>query len=349
LYNQKNAFFGLLYMYVEIRQIDVERASFMRCRITGVAGFIGSHLAERLLVEGHEVWGIDSFVEYYPRAIKERNLEGARSWERFTFFERDLLDPASGLHTLLDGMEWVFHLAAQAGVRASWGRDFARYIDNNIVATQRLLEALATSQSLRRFVYASSSSIYGEHGCSPLTEDTLPRPHSPYGVSKLAAEHLCLTYHRNFDLPVVLLRYFSVYGPRQRPDMALHRFCKAIVKDEPLSIFGDGGQSRDFTFVSDIVEASVRAATSEQAIGKALNIAGGTHTTLCEVLDLLREINGGPLTITHEQARPGDVHDTLADTSRAAGLLGYTPRVALSDGLARQFASILDLYAHRTG
>lgn len=322
---------------------------FMRCLITGVAGFIGSHLAERLLAEGHEVWGIDSFVDYYPRAIKERNLAGARSWDRFTFFERDLLDPASGLQTLLDGMEWVFHLAAQAGVRASWGRDFARYIDNNVLATQCLLEVLVTSRSLRRFVYASSSSVYGEHGYLSLTEDTPPRPHSPYGVSKIAAEYLCLTYRQNFNLPVVLLRYFSVYGPRQRPDMALHRFCKAIVKGESLSIFGDGGQSRDFTFISDVVEASVRAATSENAIGKALNIAGGTHTTLREVLDLLREINGGPLAITYKQTRPGDVHDTLADTSRAACLLDYAPQVALQDGLARQFASVLDLYAHGAG
>ncbi len=247
----------------------------MHCLITGVAGFIGSHLAERLLAEGHEVRGIDSFVDYYPRSIKEGNLEGARSWDDFALLEKDLLDPALDLGTLLDGVDWVFHLAAQVGVRASWGSDFARYIDNNIVATQRLLDALVKAQGVRRFVYASSSSIYGETRCQPLKECLSPQPYSPYGVSKLAAEHLCMVYHRNFNLPVVSLRYFTVYGPRQRPDMALHRFCKAIVESEPLPVFGDGKQSRDFTFVSDIVEANVRAATSEAAVGEVLNVAAG--------------------------------------------------------------------------
>lgn len=315
----------------------------MRCLVTGAAGFIGSHLAERLLAEGHEVWGIDSFVDYYSRALKELNLEGPRSWNRFVFIEKDLL--TLSLKPLVDGMDWIFHLAAQAGVRACWGDNFIRYTNCNVLATQRLLEALVSSPDLRRFVYASSSSVYGEFRRQPLKESMLPRPLSPYGVTKLAAEQLCALYHRNFDIPVVSLRYFTVYGPRQRPDMALHRFCKAIIEQEPLSIFGNGNQARDFTFISDIVEASLRAATVDAAVGETLNIASGTQTTLREALDLLCEISNTPVKVLYEQRQRGDMHVTLADISRAERLLGYTPRVSLREGLARQFASIIDLYA----
>jgi nucleoside-diphosphate-sugar epimerase len=315
----------------------------MRCLVTGVAGFIGSHLAERLLAEGHEVCGIDSFVDFYPRALKELNLEGARSWNRFTFIEKDLL--TLPLKPLVDGMDWIFHLAAQAGVRASWGDDFTRYINCNMLATQHLLEALTTSSNLRRFIYASSSSVYGEPQRLPIKESMLPRPYSPYGVTKLAAEQLCALYQRNFGIPVVSLRYFSVYGPRQRPDMAFHRFCKAIIEHEPVHIFDNGDQARDFTFVSDIVEASLRAATIDAAVGEILNIASGTQSTLHEVLDLLSEISDTPAKVLYGQKQHGDVRDTLADISRARRLLGYVPRVPLREGLARQFASIVDLYA----
>ena len=315
----------------------------MRCLVTGAAGFIGSHLAERLLAEGHEVWGVDSFVDYYPRALKELNLEGPRSWNRFVFIEKDLL--TFPLKPLVDGMDWIFHLAAQAGVRSCWGDDFTRYTNCNVLATQRLLEALVGSPDLRRFVYASSSSVYGESHCLPLKESMLPRPLSPYGVTKLAAEQLCALYQRNFGVPVVSLRYFTVYGPRQRPDMALHRFCKAIIEQEPLSIFGDGNQARDFTFVSDIAEASLRAATADAAVGETLNIASGTQTTLREALDLLREISNTPVKMHYEQRQRGDMRGTLADISRAERLLGYAPRISLREGLARQFASIIDLYA----
>ncbi len=316
----------------------------MRCLITGVAGFIGSHLAERLLAEGHEVWGIDSFTNYYPRIVKEHNLAGPRSWERFAFIEKDLL--ALDLKPLLDGMDWVFHLAAQAGVRASWGQDFDRYNDCNILATQRLLDALVDVRCVRRFIYASSSSVYGQAKRLPLKECMLPQPYSPYGVTKLAAEHLCMAYHHNHGLPVVALRYFTVYGPRQRPDMALHRFCKAIVEQVPLHIFGDGNQTRDFTFVSDIVEANLLAAKATNAIGEVLNIAGGAQTTLRAVLDLLQEISGTPLDLIYEQHQRGDVRDTLADTSRAQRLLGYAPQVTLREGLAQQFSSIAEVYGH---
>ena len=311
----------------------------MRCLITGVAGFIGSHLAERLLADGHEVQGVDNFTNFYSRALKERNLTVARSWNSFRLSEKDLL--TSDLTPLLDGMDWIFHLAAQAGVRRSWGEDFAGYLNNNVLVTQRLLEALARLQCVRRMVYASSSSVYGEAGHLPLTEKMLPRPHSPYGVTKLAAEQLCALYQRHFDLPIVSLRYFTVYGPRQRPDMALQRFCQATLAHEPLHIFGDGTQSRDFTFVSDIVEANLLAATTEAAPGEVLNIGGGARTTLREVYALLEEISATPLIIHHASKQYGDVAETLADTARARQVLGYRPQVSLRAGLARQFASLV--------
>lgn len=319
----------------------------MRCLVTGVAGFVGSHLAERLLADGHEVCGIDSFVDYYSREIKERNLEGLRSWQRFTFLEKDILD--AYLPALLDGVDWVFHQAAQAGVRASWGREFSRYVDCNVLATQRLLEAALHARNgggIRRFVYASSSSVYGDTTALPVTETVIPQPLSPYGVTKLAAEHLCTLYHRNFGVPTVSLRYFTVYGPRQRPDMAFHRFCKAIMEHSPLRVFGDGNQTRDFTFISDVVEANVRAATSAYAPGEVLNIAGGARVTLHSVIQLLKEVSGSSPAITFDAKQHGDVRDTFADTTRAEHVLGYRPCVSLREGLAREFEHIVALYKH---
>lgn len=311
----------------------------MRCLITGVAGFIGSHLAEHLLAEGHEVWGIDSFTHAYARIFKERNLEGPRCWERFTFFEQDLL--TCNLQPLFDGIDWVFHLAAQAGVRPSWGQDFSYYDACNIQATQRLLDAIVRAGCVKRLVYASSSSVYGQSTHLPLHESMLPQPYSPYGMTKLAAEHLCMAYYHNYSLPVVALRYFTVYGPRQRPDMALQRFCQAILEHKPLQIFGDGSQTRDFTFVSDIVQANMLAAMSQTAQGNVLNIASGAQTTLRAALDLLREISDTPFALAYGQQQYGDVQDTLADISQATRILGYTPQVSLRDGLARQFASVV--------
>ncbi len=292
----------------------------MRCLVTGVAGFVGSHLAERLLADGHEVRGIDGFIDYYPRSIKERNLEGPRSWQRFTFIEGDLL--TIDLFPVLAGVDWIFHQAAQAGVRASWGREFARYEDCNVLATQRLLEASLLLKGLRRFVYASSSSVYGDTTVLPVSEAVMPQPLSPYGVTKLAAEHLCTLYHRNFGVPTVALRYFTVYGPRQRPDMAFHRFCKAIIERNPLVIFGDGQQTRDFTYVSDVIEANIAAATSEGAAGHAINIAGGSRVSLQHVIQLLREISGFSLREMFDARQHGDVRDTFADTALAERLHG---------------------------
>ncbi|HXR66023.1 MAG TPA: NAD-dependent epimerase/dehydratase family protein [Ktedonobacteraceae bacterium] len=319
----------------------------MRCLVTGVAGFIGSHLAERLLMGGHEVWGIDNFANYYPRSLKEHNLAVARSWNSFTLIEKDLLE--RDLSPLLDGVDWVFHLAAQAGVRASWGNNFASYVHNNVLATQRLLETVARLPCVRRFVYASSSSVYGETEHLALMETLKPQPYSPYGMTKLAAEHLCTLYQRNFGLPTVALRYFTVYGPRQRPDMALQRFCQAALAHEPLHVFGDGTQRRDFTFIDDIVEANLLAATTDAAIGEVLNIGSGSQATLREVLALLEEVSETRLAICYEPGQRGDVTDTLADISRARQVLGYTPQIPLRVGLARQFADLVDLHVRSGG
>lgn len=314
----------------------------MRCLVTGVAGFIGSHLAERLLADGHEVCGIDAFIDYYPQRIKEGNLEGPRSWERFSFVEGDLLH--IDLPQVLEGVDWVFHQAAQAGVRASWGQEFSRYVDCNVLATQRLLEVVLDVKSVQRFVYASSSSVYGDTTVLPVNETVLPQPLSPYGVTKLAGEHLCTLYHRNFDVPVVSLRYFSVYGPRQRPDMAFHRFCKAILDHQPIHIYDDGEQTRDFTYVSDVVEANIRAATTEAAIGEVMNIAGGSRVTIHHVVQLLQETTGSPITITFDKKQDGDVRHTFADITQAEHILAYHPLVDLRKGLADQFEYIVSLY-----
>jgi nucleoside-diphosphate-sugar epimerase len=315
----------------------------MRCLVTGVAGFVGSHIADRLLADGHEVRGIDIFIDYYPRGIKERNLEELRAWNNFTFVEADLLHVY--LPPLLEGIDWIFHQAAQAGVRASWGKDFSRYVECNILATQRLLEAvLQSGTDIQRLVYASSSSVYGDTCALPVTEATIPRPVSPYGVTKLAAEHLCSLYHHNFGLPTISLRYFTVYGPRQRPDMAFYRFCKAAIDHEPLHVYGDGHQTRDFTYISDVVEANIRAAITDGSNGAVMNIAGGSRVSVRHVIQLLQEISGSPLAVTFDEQQHGDVQHTFADTGLAEKLIHYKPLVALPEGLAREFAHIASLY-----
>ena len=317
----------------------------MRCLVTGVAGFIGSHLAERLLADGHEVCGIDAFVDYYPRQIKELNLEELRSSRRFRFIEGNLLD--FDLLQLLDGVDQVFHQAAQAGVRASWGQEFSRYVDCNVLTTQRMLEAVLRVKSVQRFVYASSYSIYGDSPSLPVSESLTPHPVSPYGVTKLAGEHLCRLYHDTFGVPTVSLRYFTVYGPRQRPDMAFHRFCKAIIQCQPLHIYGDGQQTRDFTYISDVVEANIQAAAVDGALGEVMNIAGGSRVTLQYVIDLLREITSAPVTTTFDDKHNGDVRHTFADTGHAEGLIGYHPVVSLREGLANEFEYIQSLASSR--
>jgi nucleoside-diphosphate-sugar epimerase len=245
-------------------------------------------------------------------------------------------------------VDWIFHQAAQAGVRPSWDNKFTLYLHCNVLATQRLLEAAAQTKSVRRFIYASSSSVYGDVDTLPIVETVRPGPYSPYGVTKLAAEHLCSLYYRNLGVPTVSLRYFTVYGPRQRPDMAFHRFCKAIVERRPMKVYGDGWQTRDFTYVSDVVEANIRAATADAAVGEVVNIAGGSRVPLREAIRMLEEISGVAVPVTFEEVQKGDVRDTFADTQLAARYLGYAPLVSLKEGLAREFEDIQALYTDVT-
>jgi nucleoside-diphosphate-sugar epimerase len=303
--------------------------------VTGAAGFIGSHLAERLLASGHAVLGLDAFAEYYPRELKERNLAPLRAHPAFRLLEADLVQ--AGLDAIVAEVDCIFHQAGQPGVRPSWGKDFDIYVDCNIRATQRLLEAARHSRRLRCMVCASSSSVYGETQELPLRETSLPRPYSPYGVTKLAAEHLAGLYHANFGVPTVALRYFTVYGPRQRPDMGFHKFIRAALQDQPIVIFGDGEQTRDFTYVADAVEANWLAQAPE-ARGQVFNIGGGSRVSVNQVLATLEEILGRPIRREHRPPQPGDVRDTWADTSKAERLLGFRPRVSLRECLERQVA-----------
>lgn len=320
----------------------------MRCIITGVAGFIGSSLADRLLADGHEVIGFDCFIPYYPREMKERNLRAARDQKKFTFREDDICDVfepevagRESIDKLLDGVDLVFHEAAQAGVRASWGKDFEIYTRNNILGTQKLLEACKGRKI--RVVYASSSSVYGETAKFPMEEDDLPAPVSPYGVSKLAAEHLAVLYHKNYGLHTVSLRYFTVYGPRQRPDMAFHRLCAAVLKGEEFVLFGDGRQSRDFTFITDIVEANI-AATQKGRSGDVYNLGGGTRISMNEVVQLVERLTGKKANIRYIERHHGDVSHTAASVERARQDLGFAPKVTLENGLAREVEYIRQIY-----
>jgi nucleoside-diphosphate-sugar epimerase len=303
--------------------------------VTGAAGFVGSHICERLLKEGHRVIGLDMFADYYPRSVKEGNLASLREAPGFRFVEGDLM--RMDLAPLVAEAEYVFHQAGQPGVRPSWGKDFDVYVDCNIRATQRLLETARTVGRLQRLVYASSSSVYGESRDLPLREDSLTCPYSPYGVTKLAAEHLCSLYHANYGLPTVSLRYFTVYGPRQRPDMGFHKFIRAALEDRPIVVYGDGEQTRDFTFVADAAEANWLAANGPGA-GQVFNIGGGSRCSVNQVLSTLEDILGRPIRRATQPSQPGDVRDTWADTRRARDILGFAPKVSLRDGLAQEVA-----------
>ena len=301
----------------------------MKALVTGGAGFIGSHLSELLLERGATVRAIDAFTDFYPRRLKERNLETLRGRAGYEFVEGDLRQVDLG--RMLDGVTHVFHLAAQAGVRRSWGSEFQVYTGLNIDATQALLEACAT-RPIERLVYASSSSVYGDDVEIPMTETALPQPVSPYGVTKLAAEQLCYLYHVNFGVPTVSLRYFTVYGPRQRPDMGFNRFFTAILQGRPLIQFGDGLQTRDFTFVADAARATADAAV-RGVPGRVYNIGGGARVSLREVFDLLARVSGREVRIDRQPPQKGDMRDTYADTSRAKADLGFAPSVTLEEGL----------------
>jgi nucleoside-diphosphate-sugar epimerase len=301
--------------------------------VTGAAGFIGSHLCDRLLAEGHQVVGIDSFSDYYERERKKRNIEQARSRENFSLVELDMVD--GDVARALRGAGVVFHLAGQPGVRPSWGDHFDRYVHDNIAATQRLLEAVRESP-VKRLVFASSSSVYGDAEMFPTKETALPRPVSPYGMTKLAAEHLVFVYTRNFGIPATSLRYFTVYGPRQRPDMAFDRFMGALVDGDEIEIYGDGEQTREFTYVSDAVDGTVKAASAD-VVGQVINLGGGSRVSVNRVLDTLEGISGKTIRRRHLPAAPGDPRHTGASINVAREKLGWEPRVSLREGLALQW------------
>jgi UDP-glucose 4-epimerase len=308
--------------------------------VTGAAGFIGSHLTERLLAEGVTVTAVDCFTDYYDRALKHANLERARAHDRFRLIELDL--GAADLAALPE-VDVVFHQAAQPGVRASWGAEFAAYTHHNVLATQRLLERYRGSR-LERFVYASSSSVYGDAERYPTDETLLPRPFSPYGVTKLAGEHLVLLYGRNFGLEAVALRYFTVYGPRQRPDMAFHRFCRAMLKGEPIVVYGDGRQSRDFTYVDDAIEVNLRAWRSSAARG-VYNVGGGSQVEVMEAIAILERALGVRAEVRFEPRPPGDPLRTRADATRLESDLGMRPSVPIERGLAAEAEWAQRIYA----
>jgi UDP-glucuronate 4-epimerase len=305
----------------------------MRCLVTGAAGFIGSHLSQALLGDGHEVVGVDCMTPYYARSKKAANLQTVAAAGNFEFHETDLLD--APLDSLLDGVDIVFHQAGQPGVRSSWGSDFNQYTRNNIVVTQRLLESSAQAQ-IRRFVYASSSSVYGDSPRGPARETDACRPFSPYGVTKLAGENLCSAYADNGRLETVSLRYFTVYGPRQRPDMAFSKFIDMALDGVPLPLYAGGGNTRDFTYVDDVVRANLAAAVRPLTPGTVLNIAGGSCVSIKEVVSLLQEIVGVPIRIRRAPSEAGDVRSTAADSTAAREVLDWRPLVDLREGIASQ-------------
>jgi len=297
------------------------------CLVTGGAGFIGSHLVERLLEDGYKVIGIDCFTDYYPKGIKEANIANALNHKNFGFVEGDLLK----INEYPD-VDYVFHEAAQAGVRASWGKSFEVYTKNNIEATQKLLE-FYKNKKIRKFVFASSSSVYGDAEL-PMKENSLLKPVSPYGVTKLAAENLCYLYWKNYGIPIVSLRYFTVYGPRQRPDMAFYKFINAILNDEKITIYGDGNQTRDFTFISDVIDANILAIKSN-IVGKVFNIGGGSRISVNEVIKILEEILGKEAEVKYIEKQKGDVEHTYSSIEKAKNMLGYNPKIDIRTGLER--------------
>ena len=310
----------------------------MRSVVTGAAGFAGSRLARLLLDRGHEVLGIDRLSDHYDPALKRRRLDELDRAERFETLVADLNELDLG--ALLQGADYVFHLAAQPGVRSSWGAEFDVYLADNVLATQRLLEGMRTSGS-GRLVMASSSSVYGEAEDHPTPESAVARPISPYGVSKLGAEHLCRLYSHQFGVDFVILRYFTVFGPSQRPDMAFARFIDAALTGRPIEILGDGRQVRDFTYIDDALAVTLAAASSGRS-GRIYNVAGGARATVLEVIDLLERELGGPIPVRHLPVAAGDVRRTSGDISLARRELGYRPSVSLAEGLRAQFEARAD-------
>ncbi len=310
-----------------------------RVLVTGAAGFIGSHLCEKLLKKGHKVLGIDCFTDFYPKAIKTRNLQTCLKNPNFEFRETDILS----LTSIDKDIGYIFHTAAQAGVRASWGGNFDIYTRNNILATQHLLELSKNHKKVKKIIYSSSSSVYGDAKILPTKEDTVPKPVSPYGVTKLAGEHLCRLYNKNFGVPVVCLRYFTVFGPRQRPDMAFYKFIKSAINGKPIIIYGDGRQSRDFTYVSDVVAANILAMQKDTE-DTIFNIGGGNYVTVNETIELLGKLLKLPVNVKYKEKEKGDVRDTSADINRAKRELGFNPKYDLNYGLEKELEWIKKIY-----
>ena len=319
----------------------------MKAIVTGAAGFIGSHLCEQLLARGYDVTGVDSFLDYYPRWIKESNILNAQQSSSFRLLEENILD--LNWSELLKDTDVVFHLAAQAGVRASWSKNFIVYTKNNIEATQLLLEE-SKQVNLKKFVYASTSSVYGDTADIPMREQSLLKPVSPYGVTKLAAEDLCYLYWRNFGIPCVSLRYFTVYGPRQRPDMGFYRFILAALEGRGITVFEDGNQTRDFTYIDDIVRGTILASERGKE-GHVYNLGGGSRISVNEVLKMLGEIMNQKLDLRYAEKQKGDMRHTFASTENAQADFGYKPGISLKEGLTSEYTWLKALYeegrAHR--
>jgi nucleoside-diphosphate-sugar epimerase len=313
----------------------------MKALVTGAAGFIGSHLCERLLEEGYDVLGVDKFLDNYPRRFKLKNTAGLLNRSRFTFLEQDLLQ--LDLKKLLKDVTYVFHLAAQPGVRSSWGEEFIQYTQNNVMAMQYLLEA-ATETPVKKVVYASSSSVYGDTDDLPMREEGITRPVSPYGVSKLAAEHLCYLYWKAYGVPTVSLRFFTVYGPRQRPDMFFHIFMDRLWCGEEIPLFDDGQQTRDFTYCADIVDGLLRAASYPGA-GEIFNLGGGSECSLLDAIRMIEAVSGRTAKLKKTERQKGDVRHTSARLDLAKRKLGYNPKVPLQDGLAQEWLWIESMRA----
>jgi len=306
----------------------------MKIIVTGAAGFIGSHLSEALVKKGYRVIGIDSFFNNYSRKIKRKNISNLLNSKRFTFINEDLIK--TNFDAILPGTEYIFHLAAVPGVRTSWGKQFSKYLKNNLLATQIFLEQVK-NYKIKKFVYSSSSSIYGDQDKLPISEDAPKNPISPYGVTKLAAEKICEVFASEFNVPIVCLRYFTVYGPRQRPDMAFHRFILNILQNKSIQVYGDGNQKRDYTYVTDVVKATQSAAFYE---GNEIffNIGGNKETSIKQILQMLKKITGKErIKVEYTGRKKGDMLHTYSDITKAVNCLDYAPQFSLEEGLKQQY------------